>query len=227
MVTQHFTAIKSQRIGKVPHHHFLFDGPTGQLEALLAAPETQNSLNAIAVVCHPHPLHEGTLHNKITYMIAKTLIDHGIPTLRFNFRGVGKSQGSFANGVGEKDDLISAIEKMRQIFPDKHLWLGGFSFGSCMALKASHEENAKQLFTVAPPVKAIYFTNFTPPQCPWLLLQGLADEIVNAQDVLDWCSELESPPKILTYDGVGHYFHRRLGDIKSAITAHISKNHHV
>lgn len=225
MFTQHFTAINSQNIGKVPHHHFLFDGPAGKIEALLAAPQTENTHNAIAVVCHPHPLYEGTLHNKITYMIAKTLIEHGIPTLRFNFRGVEKSEGAFADGEGEKDDLISAIAKMKQMFPDKNLWLGGFSFGSCMALKVSQEQNATQLFTVAPPVKADYFTGIIAPQCPWLLLQGLADEVVNAQDVLDWCNTLSSQPDIRTFDDVGHYFHRRLPEIKNAMTSHIKENH--
>ena len=225
MYTDHFNAIESQNIGKVPHHHFLFDGPDGKLEALLAVPETENTHNAIAVVCHPHPLYEGSLHNKITYMIAKTLIDHGIPTLRFNFRGVEKSEGSYANGNGEKNDLLSAIEKMHQMFPDKNLWLGGFSFGSCMALKVSHQQNAKQLFTVAPPVKADYFTDIITPECPWLLLQGLADEVVDAHDVLNWCHGLDSPPEIKAFADIGHYFHRRLPEIRNAMNAHIMENH--
>jgi len=221
MFSEYFTSIQSQNIGRIPHHHFMFDGPAGKIEALLAAPETENTYNAIAIICHPHPLYEGTLHNKITYMIAKTLTELGIPTLRFNFRGVEKSVGSYSGGVGEKDDLLSAVNKMKQIFPDKELWLGGFSFGSCMALKVCHSLNAAQLFTVAPPVKAEYFTDITPPKCPWLLLQGLADEVVDAQDVINWCSSLDSPPTIKTYEDVGHYFHRRLPEIKNAIINHL------
>lgn len=217
----HFTAIQTQTIGKVPHYHFLFDGPAGKFEALLAVPAIENTYNAIAVVCHPHPLFEGTMHNKITYIIAKTLNDIGVPTLRFNFRGVEKSDGHYGDGEGEKDDLLSAIKKMQTMFPEHHLWLGGFSFGSCMVLKVCHEQNAQQLITVAPPVKAEYFTNITPPEQHWLLLQGLADEVVNAQDVLEWCSTLTSPPTIKTYEDVGHYFHRRLPDIKNAILEHL------
>ncbi|MDH3326415.1 MAG: alpha/beta hydrolase [Gammaproteobacteria bacterium] len=222
MFTDHFTAIQSQTIGKIPHHHFLFDGPTGKLEALLAAPDSENTYNAIAVVCHPHPLYEGTLNNKITYMIAKTLADLGIPTLRFNFRGVEKSEGVYSDGIGEKDDLISAVEIMKKMFPDNNLWLGGFSFGSYIALKTSHELNAKRLITVAPAVRSFDFSEITIPDCPWVLLQGLADEVVNAQDVLDWCDSLSSPPHIKTFEGVGHYFHRRLPDIKQAILEHIN-----
>jgi len=225
MYTDHFTSIQSQNIGKVPHHHFLFDGPTGKLEALLAVPDTNNTHNAIAIVCHPHPLHEGTMHNKVTYMIAKTLTDLGIPTLRFNFRGVEKSEGNHANAIGERQDLICAVEKMRQMFPDKKLWLSGFSFGAYISISVSCELNAAQLISVAPPVAAPYFNTPTPPECPWILLQGLADEVVNAQNVLDWCNSLESPPEIKTYADVGHYFHRRLPEIKTAILTHVKKHH--
>jgi len=225
MYADHFTAIDSQNIGQVPHYHFLFDGPDGKLEGLLAAPKKDNTYNAFAVVCHPHPLFEGTLHNKVTYIIAKTIIDHGIPTLRFNFRGVEMSKGRFANGIGEKDDLLCAINKMKQIFPNKDLWLGGFSFGACMTLKVCENQNATQLFTVAPPVNADYFTDIIAPTCPWLLLQGLADEVVNAQEVLDWCRHLDSPPETRTFEDIGHYFHRRLPEIKKAMTSHIKANH--
>lgn len=237
MYTDHFTAIQSQRIGKIPHYHFLFDGAAGKLEALLAVPDTlpeaheksieheENVLNAIAVICHPHPLHEGTMHNKVTYMIAKTLTDLGIPTLRFNFRGVEQSQGVHADGIGERDDLNCAIEKMKQMFPNKNLWLGGFSFGAYISISVSQQQSASQLISVAPPVKASYFKNINPPQCPWLVLQGLADEVVNAQDVIDWCTNLAMPPELITYDDIGHYFHRRLPEIKTAILNHIKLNH--
>jgi len=223
MLTDHFTAIQSQSINHIPHHHFLFDGPCGKLEAILAAPESENPHSAIAVICHPHPLHEGTLHNKVTYIIAKTLIDIGIPTLRFNFRGVEKSEGEFDDGKGEVDDLKSAVSKMNEMFPDKNLWLGGFSFGSYVALKASNSINTKRLITVAPAVTSFYFDDIVIPDCPWLLLQGLEDEVIEAQKVLEWCDSLEKPPSIATFEGVGHYFHRRLPDIKKAILQHIDE----
>jgi len=224
MLTDHFTPIQSQNIGRIPHHHFLFDGPSGKLEALLAAPETDNTFNAIAIVCHPHPLHEGTMHNKVTYMIAKTYAELGIPTLRFNYRGVEKSEGEYGNGKGETEDLISAVKKMREMFPDKDLWLGGFSFGSYISLRAASQLNTKQLVTVAPAVTSFDFNVIDIPECPWLLLQGLEDEVVEAQKVLDWCHSLERQPEIKTFEGVGHYFHRRLPDIKHSIIEHIKQN---
>lgn len=222
MFTDHFTPLQTQNIGKVPHFHFLFDGPEGKLEALLATPKENNPHNAIAVVCHPHPLYEGTMHNKVTYMIAKTFTELGIPTLRFNFRGVEKSEGEYGNGIGEADDLACAVKKMQQMFPGHSLWLGGFSFGAYIAIRTCNELNARQLVTIAPPVGSDYFQVKHPPECRWLLLQGLSDEVVDAQAVLTWCKGLHPPPDIKTFEGVGHYFHRRLPDIKNAILEHIN-----
>ena len=114
--------ISTRTISGITDCHFISDGPAGKLEYVLSVPETDNRLQAIAVVCHPHPLFDGTLNNKVTYTIARSLNKIGVPALRFNFRGVEKSDGAFDNGNGELADLMAAIEKIQSIFPDKDLF---------------------------------------------------------------------------------------------------------
>src|SRR5262249_40631821 len=104
------------------------EGPSGQIEALLYVPS--QSFEKIAVMCHPHPLYGGTMHNKVVHMLAKTFQELNAATIKFNFRGVGKSAGHYANGEGEMNDLISVINWMQNEYPHRSLSLAGFSFGT-------------------------------------------------------------------------------------------------
>lgn len=137
---------------------FLIPGPNGVLEAMLDVPKEPCSADApIAVVCHPHPLHGGTLTNKVAHTVAKAFAELGVTTLRFNFRGVGESQGEFDHGVGEVDDLQAAVQWMRARHPNARLWLAGFSFGAFVALSGQPQMNAARLLLVAPPVAMFDF----------------------------------------------------------------------
>ena len=113
-------------------------GPAGALEALLESP-AEDAASGCAVVCHPHPLHGGTLENKVTHMLARSFVGLGFSALRFNFRGVGASEGSFDEGNGELADVLAAVEWMKETEPHLPLWLRGFSFGAAMAVKAAVE----------------------------------------------------------------------------------------
>lgn len=194
-----------------------FDGPSGHIEGLLDDPEAGPS--AIAVVCHPHPLQGGAMQNKVAYMLARAFNDMGALALRFNFRGVGKSEGVFDDGVGETDDALAAIDWLTARHPGLPLWLGGFSFGSYVSLRAQSQRPVRRLVTVAPAVERFATDAIVQPSCPWVLVQGMADEVVSPQAVLGWARSLPKPPRIIEMAGAGHFFHGRLNELRDAVTA--------
>jgi uncharacterized protein len=192
-------------------------GPAGPLEGILDFPEGAPS--AIAVVCHPNPAQGGTMTNKVAYILARAFNDLGAVTLRFNFRGVGKSAGVFDNGVGEVDDALAAVDWLMARHPGLPLWLGGFSFGAYVALRAQSERPVQRLVTVAPAVMRFATAPITAPSCPWLLVQGDADDVVPPQEVLDWARGFAPPPKLAVIEGAGHFFHGRLNELREAVDA--------
>jgi len=206
---------------KIQYAQFLTTGPAGNIECLLSYPLSETPTNTIAVICHPHPLYDGTMHNKVVYTIAKTLNKHNIPTLRFNFRGVERSEGNYAEGLGEQDDLLTATKLMRSLFPNHTLWLAGFSFGSYIAASMQQKLNAEQLITIAPAVGSFDFNSIAIPDCPWLLIQGMADEVIEAEKVIEWAKALNSPPTIQTMDGTSHFFHGKLVELGKLLEQHL------
>ncbi len=197
-------------------------GPAGNIEALLEEPVDQGGA-AFGVICHPHPLGGGTMTNKVVHTLARALQKCGAPTLRFNFRGVGASAGAFDNGAGETQDAMAVIAAGRERWPGAALWLAGFSFGSYVALQICNSVRANKLITVAPPVGRWDFSAIPAPQCPWLLLQGDVDELVDAAAVLDWAATLPARPEVHVLEGVGHFFHGRLHDIDAHSVAFLQK----
>jgi len=201
------------------HHETLFiDGPCGPLEARWDRPARPAADAPCAILCHPHPLHGGTLTNKVVHTLALTLARLGVCALRFNFRGVGNSAGTYDGGQGETEDLLAVIDHLRETHPERALWLGGFSFGAFVALRASRLRPVARLLTVAPPVNL--FSCEAPPAIPWLLIQGDADEIVPCDQVLAWADTLPHPPQVACLAGAGHFFHRRLGDLTETLQRH-------
>ena len=194
-----------------------FLGPSGDIEGLLDDPDATPA--AIAVVCHPHPLQGGAMQNKVTYMLARAFNDMGAFSLRFNFRGVGKSAGSFDDGRGETDDALAAVDWLMAQHPGLPLWLGGFSFGSYVALRAQSRRQVVRLVTVAPAVQRFETQDIVPPTCPWVLVQGMEDEVVSPQAVLGWARGLARPPRIVELSGAGHFFHGRLNELREAVAA--------
>ncbi|MDX1442548.1 MAG: alpha/beta hydrolase [Gammaproteobacteria bacterium] len=207
-------------MANVDTEKLMLDGPEGQLEALLDIPSDADSPSAVAVVCHPHPLHDGTMHNKVAHMLARSFVQLGAPTLRFNFRGVGKSEGEFADAVGEVGDALAALDYMHQRWPDADRWLGGFSFGSQVSLSAALERDIDWLVTVAPPIERIDTTTFQRPDCDWLVVQGEADELFDASDVRSWLEGLERPPAMEFFPDTSHFFHGKLTKLRDAVVSH-------
>lgn len=199
----------------------LIDGPAGVLETIVEAAEAP-ARNAVAVVCHPLPTDGGTMHNKVVTMTARALRESGIATVRFNFRGVGASTGSFDQGRGESDDLRAIVAWVRAQRPGAKLWLAGFSFGSYITLKCAAELHPAMLVSIAPPAAGRNwdFSTIPAPECPWLVIQGEADEIVDPQAVYAWIDslkELRQPPELVKMPDTSHFFHRRLIDLRGAI----------
>ena len=136
----------------------VIDGPDGRIETLLELPQNTNPVDC-AVVCHPHPLHGGTMHNKVAHTLARSFLGCGIATLRFNFRGVGSSEGRFDDGIGEVDDVRACIDWMRQRYPAGSMWLAGFSFGAGMSIRAAvATEDIAGLVSIAPAASRLSVT---------------------------------------------------------------------
>ena len=204
-------------------------GPAGDIEAMIEDPTAPGAAppTAFAVVCHPHPLHAGTMHNKVASTLARSCNELGLPAIRFNCRGVGKSAGTFDEGRGETDDALAAVAMGRQRWPDAALWLAGFSFGGYVALRASRQGDgarAARLITVAPAFTRYYDSPAAVPMpgCPWLIVQGDADEVVEPGTVIDWAAQLSPPPRLVVLAGVGHYFHGRLNELRETVIAAVT-----
>ncbi len=205
------------------------EGPAGRLEALLEYARNSRPA-ATAVVCHPHPQYEGTMNNKVAYALARAAVEAGAVALRFNFRGVGKSEGEWGQGRGELADFC-AVEcwlesRYRSAGSALPKWRLGFSFGAAIVIAASLETPCAHLVTVAPPVdrfdKYGMDVGAAPKARRWLLVQGADDEVVSPAAVTAWARALEKPPETEVFDGVGHYFHGRLTELRARVIASLA-----
>jgi alpha/beta superfamily hydrolase len=191
-------------------------GPAGVLEAAIDASAGQAV--ATAVVCHPHPLQQGPMTNKVVTTVARAFTRMRADAVRFNFRGVGNSGGTYAEGIGEADDALAVVAWCRARWPSRPLYLGGFSFGAAVAASIAARAAPAGLVTVAPPVDRLR-ASFVAPRCPWLLVHGESDDVVPAKPVLEWARGLAQPPSIVLLPGVGHFFHGSLTALAEAVTA--------
>lgn len=201
-----------------PHTERLtIDGPAGALESLLDTPDVAADTTHVGVVCHPHPLHGGTMTNKVAHMLAKSFNEAGAPAVRFNYRGVGASAGAYADGAGETDDALAVIDWVRKRWPTADLWLAGFSFGGAVAIRAAAQRGVARLVTVAPAVQRLAGSADALPGCPWLLVQGERDELVDAEDVRRWAASVAPSPQLRLLPGVDHFFHGRLNELRDIV----------
>lgn len=226
-------------------------GPAGRLEARVSANLcisnenlNQNSLSiplTVAVVCHPHPLFQGTMDNKIVTTLIRTFRDlPNLPmaTVRFNFRGVGESEGEYAHGIGEMEDLRAVINWLAAKTPNIKLWLAGFSFGAMVSIKmaqiyAAHPPahaisdknipDLQGLISVAPAIQFLDSLEFLHPNCPWLIIQGEQDEIVPIDTVKNWYEKFEDRPELIILPKATHFFHGHLQDIKDHVTQFVTR----
>lgn len=197
-------------------------GPAGSLESAVSRGDSDaplSALNAVVVICHPHPMHGGTMDNKVVTTMMRTYRDLGVHVVRFNFRGVGQSQGVFDNAIGELDDLLAVITWVKNNFPQRGIMIAGFSFGSSIAARASYSvPGLLHLTLVAPPVERYEYDRdgiFNSPIC---VIQGDKDERVIAQGVYDWFAGLQSPAELIRYPEAGHFFHGYLAALKADLT---------
>ena len=160
--------------------------------------------------------------NKVAHTVARAFVAQGAATLRFNFRGVGASAGSYDEGRGETADLQAVVAAGRARFPGLPLWLGGFSFGAYVALRGSLRAGAQRLITVAPPVGRWDFSEVKLPVCPWLIIQGDSDELVDAVAMADWARGTGVPHRLVLLPGADHFFHGRLHELKDAVAGFLA-----
>jgi len=196
-------------------------GPAGGLQALVEIPPHVGDITHFAVICHPHPLYGGSLVNKVVHTLARAFQDLGAATIRFNFRGVGASDGAYDHGVGETDDALAAVAYGRQRWPGASLWIAGFSFGGAVAIRAEPQARPERRLAVAPGVTLLDVGSVS-PSCPWLIVQGDADDVIEPRYVLDWAGKLSAgadvrAPEVSVLPGAGHYFHGRLHALKQAV----------
>ena len=198
------------------------DGPAGRLEAIIERPG-EGALQGSAVICHPHPQHGGTMHNKVAHTLARAFVRSGYEALRLNFRGTETSDGEYDAGNGELDDALAAIEWMRSRHASYPLWLAGFSFGAAIAVKAAVATHVDGLVSVAPAISRFASGLESQPECPWLIVQGDEDELVDVEETVKWVDSLEPGPELLIIPQGEHFFHGRLTELRKAVMEFVAE----
>ena len=197
---------------------FFVDGPAGKLETVLAGPNSE-CRHGIAIIAHPHPLYGGTMDNKVVHTLFKVLFELGFITVKFNYRGVGKSEGSYGDGLGETEDVIAVVEAIREQFdtgPNKlMLLLAGFSFGGAIQAHVAKIINPESLIMVAPSVDHLQAPSVSSYAKRVLIIQGDQDEVVPLKAILQWAAPQDLP--IVVVPGAEHFFHGKLNIIKRTV----------
>ena len=194
-------------------------GPAGRLEAILMSPDGPPV--AAGVVCHAHPLQGGVMHFKVVFRAAKALQQHGVAALRFHFRGVGRSEGTHDHGRGEQDDVRAALTEMQRRFPGLPLVLGGFSFGSQMALRVGcTEPGARALFALGLPVAMMTDLSFLQAcRTPRLFVQGERDQFGGADVLREVVARMPEPRSLVIVPGADHFFGGHRDEMQEAVGA--------
>jgi uncharacterized protein len=193
-------------------------GPAGSLEALLDGDSA--SPRAAVVFAHPHPQQGGTMHTKAVFQGAKGLARIGCAVLRFNFRGVGGSAGSFDEGVGEREDFAAALDFMHARYPGAPLWAAGFSFGSWVALETGADDpRVSVLIAIAPPVarNGYSFARTLESTKPKFIVQGSEDELCPIKELWAFYAKLKEPKELVVIDGASHLFEGRTKEVGEAL----------
>ncbi|HZS45082.1 MAG TPA: alpha/beta fold hydrolase [Blastocatellia bacterium] len=191
-------------------------GPAGRLEAIFKSVDENDS--RVAIVAHPHPVYGGTMHNKVVYRTAQALNQCGISTYRFNFRGVGLSDGSYDEGKGERDDLRAVIDYVIDKFPDRELIIGGFSFGAWVGLDVGcHDKRVSTLLGIGTPVRILEINDLSKCDKPKLFVQGTLDEYGPLSDIEQWYQGLSEPKQLVRIKDADHFFDGHLEELMTAI----------
>jgi uncharacterized protein len=212
-------------MAEILHRKLFIDGPAGKLESLLWTTAAKNPPLA-AVVCHPHPLFAGTMHNKVVYQAAKALHLRGIPVVRFNFRGVGLSEGTHDKGRGEADDVRAALNFMANEYPGADLLLAGFSFGSWVGLRvACADARVTDLIGLGIPVDRSSLDYLAECAKPKLFIQGGNDEFGSRANVEKLFDAMVEPKALVFVDHADHFFTGQLDRVAAAINNWLDNRH--
>ena len=157
------------------------------------------------------------MHNKVAHTLGRAFVRCGFASLRFNFRGTEGSEGTYDHGQGELDDALAALAWMRQRYPGGPLWLGGFSFGAAIGVRAAVVTEVDGLVSIAPAIYRFASGLDAQPQCSWLIIQGDQDELVDVEETIEWVNGLEPGPELLVMRDAEHFFHGRLNELRAAV----------
>ena len=211
------------------HHdsrHLFLQGPAGRLEAILWTPARAERPPLAAVLCHPHPLFGGTMHNKVVYQAAKSLDALGIPVLRFNFRGAGLSAGTHDRGAGEAGDVQAALDFLATEVPHLPVLLGGFSFGSWVGLRVGcADERVHELIGLGIPVNSTDFAFLETCNKPKLVVQGINDEHGAREKVQQTVAHAAGETRLVFVQDADHFFAGQLDELDKAITDWLLEHH--
>lgn len=205
----------------------IFNGPCGRLEGRYSHSKTKNA--PLALILHPSPEHGGTMNNKLTYMMFQAFVERGFSTLRFNFRGVGRSQGVFDRGEGELSDAAAALDWMQEINKNApYVWIAGFSFGAWIGMQLlMRRPEARGFISVAPPANVQDFSFLAPCPTSGLFLQGTKDDVVPEDSVANLVDKIQMQKGIsIDYravDGANHFFHGHTDIMVEHIHDHLNK----
>lgn len=195
----------------------ILQGSAGRIQAALSMPQLTSPVG-VAVICHPHPLYGGSMDNKVVTTLARCCTDAGLAALRFNFRGVGSSEGHFDQGDGETEDALTLLDWLQTAIGARQHALLGFSFGGLVAVRAAAQRKPMQLVTVAPALHYLGGDALPGHGSPWLLVHGRDDDVVDCADTVARVQNLQPPVDVRLLDGVGHFYHGRLGDLREIVT---------
>lgn len=205
----------------------IFNGPSGRLEARYY--HSKEPKAPVALVLHPHPLHGGTMNNKVTYAMFKALVNQGFSVLRFNFRGVGKSQGEFDDGIGELEDATCAMDWVQDQNPESGIfWIAGFSFGAWIAMQLMmRRPEIMSFISVSPPANKYDFSFLSPCTASGLIVQGSKDTIVpekypaSLADKLTMQKNIDIEYKVV--DNADHFFRDQMDILENSFSEFIEE----
>jgi alpha/beta superfamily hydrolase len=216
-----YTSIKTedfmtfhQYINTPGEHRLSLPGLVGPVEAILTIPSLVQT-DYFAFLGHPHSLQGGSMSNKVVTTMARIFKELGIPALRFNFRGVGESAGEYDAGIGESEDLLALVRMVQAEEMAEKPIFAGFSFGSYVTYRAAAQCESALLISIAPPVHHYDYRQWQPS--PWIMVQGDADEVVPAIEVIAFACELSSKVILLEFHDTGHFFHGKLLELKTRL----------
>ncbi|MDQ2887235.1 MAG: alpha/beta fold hydrolase [Chloroflexota bacterium] len=202
--------------------HVNIPTPTGHLEGILKPEEEGSQPLYTSVVCHPHSLYGGTMHNKVVFKVAQTLQAQNIPALRFNFRGVGKSTGTYDEGRGEMDDVRYALEFLSRRYPGVPIIVAGFSFGAFVALRvAANDDRVQAMIGLAVPARWLEGNTLQDCHKPKLIVHGTEDDTAPYNATVQWFEQVPAPKSMVAIEGADHFFQGHLEEVQTIVNRFI------